>query len=47
MAVVKGLVPEEARRCTAEAESVCWAMIVILLALIGFGAYVFIARVFV
>jgi hypothetical protein len=44
MAVAKGLHPAEARRCAAETESICWAMIVILLALIGFAAFIFLEQ---
>lgn len=44
MPVVKGLPPAEARRCAAEAESMVWALIVILVGLIAFGAFIFVAR---
>ena len=45
MAVAKGLHPAEARRCAAEMESIVWAMIVILLALSGFGIFLFITKI--
>ena len=41
MAVVEGLQPSEARRCAAETESIVWAMIVVLVALIGFVTLLF------
>ena len=41
MPVAKGLEPVEARRCAAEAESVVWALIVIMIALSIFGTFVF------
>jgi hypothetical protein len=44
MPVVKNLQPAEARRCAAEAESIVWALIVILVALIVFGTFVFVGR---
>ena len=44
MPVAKNLHPMEARRCAAEAESMVWAMIVILIALIAFGAFLFVAQ---
>ena len=44
MPVAKGLQPAEARRCAAEAESMVWALIVIMVGLIGFGTFVFVAR---
>jgi hypothetical protein len=34
----------EARRCAAEAESLAWALIVILVALTVFGTYLFILK---
>jgi hypothetical protein len=45
MAIAKGLHPAEARRCAAEMESIVWAMIVILLALSGFGIFLFITKI--
>ena len=42
MPVTKGLAPAEARRCAAEAESLVWALIVIMLGLIAFGAIEFV-----
>jgi hypothetical protein len=42
--VAKGLQPEEARRCAAEAESMVWALIVIMVGLIVFATFVFVAR---
>jgi hypothetical protein len=45
MAVAKGLQPAEARRCAAEAETIVWAMIVIMVGLIGFGTFLFLAKV--
>ena len=44
MAVSKGLHPVEARRCAAETESLVWALIVIMVALIAFGTFLFVAR---
>ncbi len=44
MAVPKGLSQMEARRCAAEAESLAWALIVILVALTVFGTYLFILK---
>jgi hypothetical protein len=41
MAITKGLHPQEARRCAAESESICWALIWILLALVGVGGFLF------
>ena len=45
MAVVDGLHPSEVRRCAAETESIVWAMIVILVALIGFVTLLFMVTV--
>jgi hypothetical protein len=45
MAVAKGLHPSEARRCAAETESIVWAMIVILVGLIGFVTFLFVVTV--
>jgi hypothetical protein len=45
MPVVKGLHPAEARRCAAEAETMVWALIVIMVGLIAFGTFVFVARI--
>ena len=39
MPVEKGLAPIEARRCAAEAESLVWALIVIMLGLTAFGTF--------
>jgi len=44
MAMLKNLETAEARRCAAEAESMVWALIVIMVGLIGFGTFVFVAR---
>jgi hypothetical protein len=44
MAIPKGLSPVEERRCAAEAESVAWALIVILVALTIFGTYLFVVK---
>jgi len=44
MPVAKGLQPAEARRCAAEAESMVWALIVIMVGLVAFGTFVFVAR---
>ena len=42
MPVTKGLQPAEARRCAAEAESIVWALIVILVLLVALVAFVFV-----
>jgi len=45
MPVAKGLQPSEARRCAAEVESMVWALIVIMVGLIGrVRHFVFVAR---
>jgi hypothetical protein len=44
MLVTKGLAPVEPRRCSAEAESLVWALIVIMLGLIAFGIVEFVTR---
>ena len=44
MPVAKNLHPMEAPCCAAEAGSMVWAMIVILIALIAFGAFLFVAQ---
>ncbi len=44
MPVAKNLQPAEARRCAAEAESMVWALIVIMVGLIAFGIFIFVDR---
>ena len=43
MAVVKGLPPAEARRCAAEAESICWVLVVVIVGLTAFGTFLFVS----
>jgi hypothetical protein len=42
MAVLKNLSPIEARRCAAESESICWVLIAVIIALTGFGVFLFV-----
>jgi hypothetical protein len=44
MAVTKGLQPAEARRCAAEAEALVWALIVVMVGLVGIGIFAFVDR---
>jgi hypothetical protein len=43
MPFAKHLQPAEERRCAAEAESIVWALIVIMIGLIAFSSFMFLA----
>jgi heme/copper-type cytochrome/quinol oxidase subunit 2 len=43
MPVAKGLPPAEAHRCAAEAETIVWTLIIIMIVLIVFSTFVFVA----
>jgi hypothetical protein len=43
--LAKDLSPVEARRCAAETETLVWALILIMLALVGFGGFLFISGI--
>jgi hypothetical protein len=43
MPVTKGLPPAEAHRCAAEAESIVWTLIVVMIVLIIFSTFLFVA----
>ena len=42
MAIAKDLPPTEVRRCAAETESICWVLVVVIVALTAFGVFLFV-----